>query len=372
MFLILLLYGWFCSACKYHILDFDDGCVLNKTQLGVHFQHSNPLHIPLQLKDGMSSLEDSDIIMINAGCKYVNEVHDMHVAWGEMKPFWKELSQTLKNYLTDEMLQRKTIVGFVSHPLVTYCIATPNYVMVRTDPLHDCNHSPSFTIPYYSPTPTTLLSHSSREHFVSLTGQCSNVTSFGKRVRWAICDRLKNISDVHCYCYGINAPPVSYGETRKTYARSIFCLLPPGDTLSTRRLSDIILSGCIPVFIGSRRFFSVAALSEIVDYSTFALFFDIEELETLYPADRLNDMNLINGGRFSFGNIPPDLIQRVKTIEDVNLELRKLTIYDQERLLKGLSSVQSSFAVDGLLPSIVRDRVCSLSQSSNLPITTII
>ncbi len=32
--------------------------------------------------------------------------------------------------------------------------------------------------------------------------------------------------------------------------RSVFCLVLPGDAQSTRRLSEIFLAGCVPVFIG--------------------------------------------------------------------------------------------------------------------------
>ena len=33
--------------------------------------------------------------------------------------------------------------------------------------------------------------------------------------------------------------------------RSVFCLALPGDAASTRRLSEIFMAGCIPVFVGA-------------------------------------------------------------------------------------------------------------------------
>ena len=41
-----------------------------------------------------------------------------------------------------------------------------------------------------------------------------------------------------------------YDEMLATMQRSTFCLMPPGETASSRRLTDAVLSGCIPVFIG--------------------------------------------------------------------------------------------------------------------------
>jgi hypothetical protein len=41
--------------------------------------------------------------------------------------------------------------------------------------------------------------------------------------------------------------PKSYVEVQREMRQSTFCLLPPGDTSSSNRLTEVILAGCIPV-----------------------------------------------------------------------------------------------------------------------------
>ena len=43
---------------------------------------------------------------------------------------------------------------------------------------------------------------------------------------------------------------VKYSEMFKKMRQSIYCVVFPGDAASTRRLSEIFLAGCIPVFMG--------------------------------------------------------------------------------------------------------------------------
>ena len=61
-----------------------------------------------------------------------------------------------------------------------------------------------------------------------------------------------------------------YEELQAHMHRSIFCLLPPGGTASSRRLTDVVLSGCIPVFIGPP--WHAMPLARHLDYTAFAVF----------------------------------------------------------------------------------------------------
>lgn len=61
-----------------------------------------------------------------------------------------------------------------------------------------------------------------------------------------------------------------YQELQARMQRSTFCLLPPGGTASSRRLTDIVLSGCIPVFIGPP--WHAMPLARHLDYTAFAVF----------------------------------------------------------------------------------------------------
>ncbi len=57
--------------------------------------------------------------------------------------------------------------------------------------------------------------------------------------------------------------------------RSLFCLVIPGDTASSRRLTETVLAGCIPVFVGPP--WHSMPLAFRLDYSRFALFIELEE-----------------------------------------------------------------------------------------------
>ncbi|PNH00087.1 hypothetical protein TSOC_010611, partial [Tetrabaena socialis] len=54
---------------------------------------------------------------------------------------------------------------------------------------------------------------------------------------------------------------------------SRFCLIPPGDTSSSRRLAEVIVTGCIPVFIGPP--WPTLPLRTVVQYTQFSLAFNV-------------------------------------------------------------------------------------------------
>lgn len=69
---------------------------------------------------------------------------------------------------------------------------------------------------------------------------------------------------------------------------SKFCLHPAGDTPSSCRLFDAIVSHCIPVIISSR---IELPFEDEIDYSEFSLFFSVEEaLEPDYLLNQLRQM----------------------------------------------------------------------------------
>ena len=52
---------------------------------------------------------------------------------------------------------------------------------------------------------------------------------------------------------------------------STFCLVPSGDTASSRRLFDAMLAGCIPVFVGVRY---DRPFEDIIPYDSFSIHLD--------------------------------------------------------------------------------------------------
>lgn len=69
---------------------------------------------------------------------------------------------------------------------------------------------------------------------------------------------------------------VSHEELRYEMKRSIFCPIIPGDTQSSRRLTEVMLSGCIPVFLGPP--WHSMPLAKELHYQDFALFFSVDSL----------------------------------------------------------------------------------------------
>lgn len=69
---------------------------------------------------------------------------------------------------------------------------------------------------------------------------------------------------------------------------SKFCLHPAGDTPSSCRLFDAIVSHCVPVIVSSR---IELPFEDEIDYSEFSLFFSVEE--ALRPDYLLNELRQV-------------------------------------------------------------------------------
>ncbi len=61
-----------------------------------------------------------------------------------------------------------------------------------------------------------------------------------------------------------------YEDLMVAMQRATFCLMPPGETASSRRLTDAVLAGCLPVFIGPP--WHEMPLAGPLNYSAFAVF----------------------------------------------------------------------------------------------------
>lgn len=62
---------------------------------------------------------------------------------------------------------------------------------------------------------------------------------------------------------------------------SVFCLVVPGDAQSTRRLSEIFMAGCIPVFLGPP--YNSMPLPDDVNYRSVGVFFNITAYKSWLP-----------------------------------------------------------------------------------------
>ena len=73
---------------------------------------------------------------------------------------------------------------------------------------------------------------------------------------------------------------MDHSEVRAWMRRTTFCLLIPGDTLSSRRITDIVLSGCIPVFLGPP--YHNTPLSQWVDFPAFSIFIHVQDFDAKF------------------------------------------------------------------------------------------
>ena len=58
---------------------------------------------------------------------------------------------------------------------------------------------------------------------------------------------------------------------------TLFCLVLPGDSASARRIGEIFMAGCIPVFLGPPYGSMPLAEEGGIDYRAAGLFYNVKE-----------------------------------------------------------------------------------------------
>jgi hypothetical protein len=81
-------------------------------------------------------------------------------------------------------------------------------------------------------------------------------------------DPLKTIEGVVILNNDLKVPTTDFDKYITKMKQATFCLVPAGDTASSRRLFDAVLSGCIPVFIGPKY---VRPFEAFIPYDTFSV-----------------------------------------------------------------------------------------------------
>ena len=108
-----------------------------------------------------------------------------------------------------------------------------------------------------------------RDIFLFFKGRCTpyKEDNVGKRQRYQTVMALKDQGkDVYVYCsepeFGASSTHEKFTDMLDKMERSVFCLVLPGDAQSTRRLSEIFMAGCIPVFVGASGFFPLLSAAQ--------------------------------------------------------------------------------------------------------------
>ena len=87
--------------------------------------------------------------------------------------------------------------------------------------------------------------------------------------------------DVTCTESELGSSHSSFEDMLNKMEHTVFCLIIPGDAQSTRRLSEIFMAGCIPVFLGPP--YHTMPLAEDVNYRSIGIFFNISAYSSWLP-----------------------------------------------------------------------------------------
>ncbi|BDA47818.1 hypothetical protein COCOBI_11-0750 [Coccomyxa sp. Obi] len=139
-------------------------------------------------------------------------------------------------------------------------------------------------VPYSSPefVEDTVAGEAHRDIDIFFQGHCSD-DLLALAIRKFTIEHLEglNLPSVQTACDKSN----THKELRDLLRRSKFCLVIAGETASTRRLTDAMLAGCIPVFLGPP--WHSLPLARWVDYTTFAIFIElagVRDMDIATPA----------------------------------------------------------------------------------------
>jgi len=178
------------------------------------------------------------------------------------------------------------------------------------------------------------LQNSERDLFMFFRGGCGhpdpsirNLFAAGKMMRYELVAALDamDAEDIHAECScDICDNHMPHNEVMDGYRRAKFCPVMPSNVQSSRRLSEVILAGCVPVFIGPP--FHTLPLAQFVDYSTMGIFFNISSPTWLNDSSSNHLQNHMVGKvwRLDDHALESSVIT-VDTIEDAVAYLREMS-----------------------------------------------
>lgn len=159
------------------------------------------------------------------------------------------------------------------------CVWTPD----------DALQGKSLLLPYLATLDLELdkqLSSKNRSIFIFFRGGCGHpavkgLFAAGKMMRYELVTYLKTMNHhpkgkiiAECSC-DICDNKMPHPTLMDHYRQSQFCPVMPSNVQSSRRLSEIVLAGCIPVFLGPP--FHTLPLAQYVNYAQMGIFFNISQ-----------------------------------------------------------------------------------------------
>lgn len=166
------------------------------------------------------------------------------------------------------------------------------------------------------------LLHNDRDLLLYYRGGCGHpdpsvrgLFAAGKMLRYDFvhsieAERKADDIDIKCSC-DICDNHTPHAEVMQGYRRSRFCPILASNVQSSRRISEVVLSGCIPVFIGPP--FHSLPLHLDVDYSSMGIFLNVTNSSSWI--DETSPHHLKN-----------KLVTHLWPLDDVNLEAQLIPI----------------------------------------------
>jgi hypothetical protein len=207
-----------------------------------------------------------------------------------------------------------------------------------------------FLISPYAATANSFLKDPSAtggDSLLFFRGTCRNgdSDSSGMHLRHHVVAALKSAPAVpdslpilaSCTC-AICPQAANHNSVLEDLARARFCLVIAGDTASSRRLSEIMAAGCIPVFVGPP--WHALPLSPFIDYFSFALFFFLEEQtwhrgdSERFEPDPWTAQTLLFGGNG---------VTRVANVEEMLRQLQNVSLAEVAYRRRGVAKYAPFF-----------------------------
>ncbi|KDD71564.1 hypothetical protein H632_c4786p0, partial [Helicosporidium sp. ATCC 50920] len=147
----------------------------------------------------------------------------------------------------------------------------------------------------------------------------------GKILRHALVAELGGEPDVQARCAcDICDAHVEHSEVLRGMRRSRFCAIASSNAQSSRRLTEAVLSGCIPVFFGAP--WHALPLAQHVDWGAMALFLQVEDDRAWVDhASPRWERNALSLKVWALDPAARPLVQKVPTLRDALSLLRNVS-----------------------------------------------
>ncbi|KAL3132267.1 hypothetical protein ABBQ32_008853 [Trebouxia sp. C0010 RCD-2024] len=194
-----------------------------------------------------------------------------------------------------------------------------------------------------------------QSHLLFFLGSCEDGedASYGKKMRSLFVKLVRQSTslstdgskDIYVHCTG-DQHSQAHDQLRHNMRRSLFCIVLPGDTASSRRLTEAVLAGCIPVFVGPP--WSSMPLAHKINYTQIALFFQLNAFQEVLQ-ETLPDQHMLRGDDvFDYRGWSPDTdisahVVQAATASDIIDMLRSMDKHKVKHLLQNAAMVSSLF-----------------------------